>query len=195
MEAIFNQNKQLVIFIILSLLLFIIGYYIGVRGFAVQTDNHEVITFCDDLPAQELASKDYYYEVFGAVRNPGIYKADKELLIMQAIENAGGFSTNADTAYVYKMLKLAVNIKPAEKVYIPAIGEHLDSNYSVIEDGAFMINFNTASLALLDSIVGVGEATANKIIAARPFQSCEDVNNIPNINKTVKQTLLEVCRL
>ncbi len=195
MEAIFNQNKQLLLIIILSLLVFTIGYYTGNSEIVIATDNQDVITICPTEQIRAINSQGYYYEVFGAVVNPGLYKSDEEMLVMQAVENAGGFSSNADTAYVYKNMKLAVTIKPAEKIYIPAIGEDVPFLDNNAEDSKKAININTASIDILDSIPGIGEVTAKKIIAARPFNNCQEVDNIPTLNKTVKQNLLEVCEL
>lgn len=43
------------------------------------------------------------------------------------------------------------------------------------------IDINTASLAELDELNGVGESTANQIITARPFSSIEDLLNVSGI--------------
>jgi competence protein ComEA len=89
-------------------------------------------------------------------------------------------------------MKLAVTVAPGDKINIPAINESVNTN-SIVDDGK--LNINTASIAELDAIYGIGEATANKIIAARPFKNCEEINNVAGINSTVKKDLLEICQL
>lgn len=44
-----------------------------------------------------------------------------------------------------------------------------------------LVNINTASLEELDTLPGVGPATAEKIIAARPFSSTSDIQHIQGI--------------
>jgi len=46
------------------------------------------------------------------------------------------------------------------------------------------IDINTASLEDLDNIIWVGEATAQKIIDARPFSSVDDLINVSGIGET-----------
>lgn len=44
-----------------------------------------------------------------------------------------------------------------------------------------LVNINTASLSELDTLPGVGPATAEKIIAARPFSAASDIQNVAGI--------------
>lgn len=57
-----------------------------------------------------------------------------------------------------------------------------------------LININTADAALLTMLPGIGEVTADRIIAHRteygPFQSCEELLNVSGIGeKTLSQIL------
>ncbi len=46
---------------------------------------------------------------------------------------------------------------------------------------AGVVNLNTADKAALESLPGVGAATADNIIAARPFKTVEDLKNVKGI--------------
>lgn len=192
MEEVLNQNKNHILVILLIIILPLGGYYFGRQSIPVQSSEIEIHN-----PSQceiETDQKTYHYEVFGEVKKPGVYSSDNSILVIDAIERAGGFTEKADKAYVFKNIKLAVTVNSADKIFIPAIGESplINTDY---ESESNKINLNTASTAQLDTVSGIGEITAKKIIAARPFKSCEDVNKIPDVNKTVKQNLIEVCIL
>jgi competence protein ComEA len=48
---------------------------------------------------------------------------------------------------------------------------------------AGLVNLNTASKAALEKLPGVGAATADNIIAARPFKTVEDLKNVKGIGE------------
>ncbi|MCX6723919.1 MAG: helix-hairpin-helix domain-containing protein [Candidatus Staskawiczbacteria bacterium] len=54
---------------------------------------------------------------------------------------------------------------------------------------AAQVNINTASLAQLDEITGVGPATAQKIIDARPFSSVDDLLRVKGIGPKTLQKI------
>jgi competence protein ComEA len=53
------------------------------------------------------------------------------------------------------------------------------------------ININTASAEELESIKGVGPATARKIIELRPFMNAADLDRIPRLPRTTKANIVE----
>lgn len=52
-----------------------------------------------------------------------------------------------------------------------------------------MVNINTADKTTLEKLPGVGAATADRIIAARPFKSVEDLKNVKGIGTTKFESL------
>jgi competence protein ComEA len=81
-------------------------------------------------------------------------------------------------------------------VYVPAVGEKVPPNNSSsgsTNDGAtsetnsvqYPININTADVALLDELPGVGPSTAQAIVAYRdqngPYASIAGLEDVPGI--------------
>ena len=70
--------------------------------------------------------------------------------------------------------------------------------------GRQKVELNTATKAELEALPGVGSATADAIIAARPFKSVQDLKNVPGIGEskygqlrnevTVSKTSKKDCR-
>lgn len=58
-----------------------------------------------------------------------------------------------------------------------------------------LVNINTASLDELDTLPGVGPATAAKIVAARPFSSKTDIQNVQGIGGPGSKTYEDIINL
>ena len=114
--------------------------------------------------------------VTGAVAAPGVYALHEGDRVVDAVEAAGGPSTDADLV----ALNLARRIHDEDQVVVPRVGEQPAASQaaSASADGA-PIDINTASAAVLDSLPGIGEAYSNRIVDSRvadgPFQSTEDL--------------------
>src|SRR3989304_6419628 len=74
---------------------------------------------------ESVTPKTYFIEVLGNVKAPGVYELNRELMVLEAIELAGGFLPTADLIFVHKTLALSKKVAPYEKIYIPGIGEKL----------------------------------------------------------------------
>ena len=58
-----------------------------------------------------------------------------------------------------------------------------------------LVNINTASLDELDTLPGVGPSTAEKIVAARPFSSTSDIQNVQGIGGPGSKTYEDIIGL
>ncbi len=132
--------------------------------------------------------------VDGAVAAPGVYHLMVDgPRVADAVEAAGGLASDADTTTV----NLAALVEDGSKVYIPREGEDASSMVShtgSVEDASTatspssgLVNINTAGSAELQTLSGIGEATAAAIIEDReangPFASIEDIMRVSGIGE------------
>ncbi|MEE9324063.1 MAG: ComEA family DNA-binding protein, partial [Dehalococcoidia bacterium] len=100
-------------------------------------------------------------------------------------EAAGGFAPNADRYSVNQAAKL----EDDQQIRVLYIGESLPE--SDASPGAELININTASAELLDTLPGIGPVMAKAIIDYReengPFQRTLDIMKVSGIGeKTIE---------
>lgn len=158
------------------------------------------------VPAPEKEIKVY---VTGCVNRPGIVSLTKGQLIDDAIRLAGGVTPEADVEGINLVYELRENLM----LYVKAKGEkeaggaegasgEAGKGVKVVRDSAGavinesggggaqsgLININTAALADLDKLPGIGEATARDIIAYResngPFKTIQDIMKVPRIKES-----------
>ena len=134
----------------------------------------------------------------GAVQQPGLYRLAPGSRVDDLVHAAGGLAPDADPDRV----NLAALLTDGEKVYIPRLGEAIptDAGGSAASSGAAQpIDLNTASIAELDTLPGVGPATAQAIIDYRTqhgrFQSVDDLLNVRGIGTTKLEELRRLVRV
>lgn len=130
--------------------------------------------------------------VTGEVNQPGVIELEEGARIQDAIEGAGGIKPEANL----KDVNLAYEIEDGEKIYIPNVSEESteaeesagtvsESSSSSSSNAKGKININKATASELTAIPGVGESTAQKIVAYREengkFKAIEDIKNVSGI--------------
>ncbi|NLG51634.1 MAG: ComEA family DNA-binding protein [Chloroflexi bacterium] len=146
--------------------------------------------------------------VVGAVRQPGVYAVEPASRLIEAVVAAGGLATDADEERV----NLAEPLYDGQQVYIPRIGTPVPPSptpsrptpsptqaalalitapQSAAPQAAApqaaaagaKININTASLAELDTLPGIGPAYAQRIIDYREtYGPFTDISQITEVN-------------
>lgn len=133
-----------------------------------------------------------YIYVCGAVELPGVYRLGKGSRLYEAVELAGGLTGDADDT----CLNMAREISDGEQVVIltqeetaalkesgayPVSGQ--EEAAAVKESG--LVNINTADMAELTTVSGIGESRARAIIAYREknggFRAVEDIKKVEGI--------------
>lgn len=147
-----------------------------------------------EFPKESIVSADsstqITIDVSGAVKVPGVYKLKEGSRITDAVSSAGGFTEDANKLFVSKYLNMAQKVSDGSKIYIPRVGEKdtdlaVSTNVAGASTEIKTININTSSQAQIESLPGVGPATAAKIINGRPYQQVEDLLNKKIVGKAV----------
>lgn len=128
--------------------------------------------------------------VAGAVAVPGVYRLDGDARVHAAIEAAGGPSAEADL----NGLNLAAVVADGQRIYVPVAGEVDPSSVpsGPISDGPSSgeaptgpIDLNRATADVLETLPGIGPATAAAIVDDRdrngPYASVDDLDRVSGI--------------
>jgi competence protein ComEA len=149
-----------------------------------QTAAQGTETGADDKPAEVVV------HVAGAVAKSGVYHLPAGSRVIDALEAAGGAAAEADV----DALNLAQPLVDGQKVWVPKKGEvpavqamGASSVLGLGAGGAGKININTAGVAELEKLPGLGPALAQRIIDYRnahgPFKSIEELKNVSGIGE------------
>ncbi len=135
------------------------------------------------------ASPQLVVDVSGAVENPGVYVLLEGSRLGQALDAAGGVTSQASLEYLHQTLNLALELQDSDKVYIPTQQEYQDglvassstnllpnaASASVADTSSDAVSINVASQAELEKLPGIGPKRAEDIIQNRPYQQLGDV--------------------
>lgn len=184
MELNLTKEQQLILIGIIASIIVGLGVMACQHYFARPADNIPV-----EAPKMAAASApEIIVHISGAVRREGVYKLKYGDRLLDALNEAGGAAANADLS----VLNLAEVVKDGEKIMVPAKQAPAESVYANQPGGAAAaafqkVNINTADETALDSLPGVGPATAKAIVEYRrtngPFCRPEQITEIPRFGK------------
>lgn len=151
------------------------------------------------IPAQEREkTQEVIVDIAGAVVKPGVYTLPFDSRLNDLLVACGGLSEEADRDWVEKNLNRAAPLIDGAKIYIPAQHEEMGIVSGAKTGGltASLVNLNQADSVLLETLPGVGPATAKKIIDYREaqgrFTSIEELMAVPGIGKKTFENLKEL---
>ncbi|MEK0401538.1 helix-hairpin-helix domain-containing protein [Streptococcus suis] len=136
-------------------------------------------------------------DVKGAVEKPGLYTLEAGARVNDAVEAAGGLTSQADP----KSINLAQKLSDEAVVYVASKDEKISvvasttarSAMSSEEKKTSLVNLNTATEADLQTISGIGAKRATDIIAYREanggFKSVDDLNNVSGIGDKTMESI------
>jgi len=166
---------------IISIALFLLGFVLLSGGLIYSLRSGQVsneITFePSGATSKETSENKISVDIEGAVINPNVYSLSPSARVKDGLIAAGGLASNADREWIAKNLNLALKLSDSAKIYIPKIGEAPARNSTASNTVSLtgLININSASASELDSLPGIGAATAQKIIDNRPYSKIEDL--------------------
>lgn len=118
--------------------------------------------------------------ICGEVYFPGVYTVYSESRIYEVVQQAGGFTKEADAEAVNQ----AKEVFDGEQIYIPSVKEREEST-----DNQRLIDINRANEELLCTIPGIGSQRAKQIIDYREkngnFKKIEDLMKISGIKEAL----------
>lgn len=165
-----------------------------------------------EIPKESVISSEQSGEVIkvdiaGAVQTPGVFTLSKNARVEDLIKKAGGLNPQANAEFIAKQLNLSQKLNDGQKIYIPfqdektnggvaglstSVGADLGVNSAAAQ---LRVNINTATQAQLEELPGIGPSTAQKIIAARPFSSIEELIQKKVVNKSVYEKVKDMVEI
>lgn len=157
-------------------------------------ETDEIIENTESYKEDEVEQK-IMIHITGCVKNQGIVILKPGNRIIDAIEIAGGATEEADL----NKINLAYELQDGEKLYIPSKNDSEETSYlssgeshyvigstsTASEKENAIVNINKATKEQLQTLNGIGESMANKIIQYRKenggFENIEDIKNVPGI--------------
>jgi competence protein ComEA len=113
----------------------------------------------------------------------GISQATFEAIKDQVtVRSAKAAAQTAETKAATTSEKAVQTTEVKTKAKVKATSEKAAQETGQIAGGE-LVNINTADKAALENLPGVGAATADRIIAARPFKSVDDLKNVKGIGE------------
>ena len=184
----FNKlNKKYTVLVVIGILtLFFLVVFSGCENnknsVSLESEN-------ETKTRQEIATdaKDLYVYVTGAVKKPGVYAVKQGSRVFEVIEKAGGMTKAAKKDCINQAETVAdsqnINII-TKKQYKKLISNEKNQNNDN-KTGSGKININSADVAELTGLSGIGEAKAKAIIQYRNengnFTNIEDIKKVSGI--------------
>ena len=143
-------------------------------------------------------------DVQGAVRNPGVYTLRPGDRVKDALEAAGGATSDADLEAVNRSRR----VQDEAYYYIPRIGETPRSPVETASatvppapgggsgQNGGLIDLNTAPAELLETLPGIGGERAKAIVEYRdkngPFQSVDEITKVTGIGSGILEKIRDL---
>jgi competence protein ComEA len=185
LDFVFTEDQRNAVLIVLG------GFVaVGAIFFALaqghNSDSAETIVPTVITPALPTVAEVMIIDVSGRVRKPGVYSLDKGSRAIDALNLAGGALPGVNLSDI----NLAHILFDGEQIIVGAprvtyLSGSKSSAKAKAPTATSPLSLNSATLAQLDTLPGIGPVMANRIIAYRklngPFTLIEDLKKVSGI--------------
>jgi competence protein ComEA len=133
--------------------------------------------------------------VSGAVTHPDVYELPADSIVKDAVQAAGGATSQADL----DRINLALSVADGQHIYVPKLGEETppispptQPLNTASSDAGGKININTASQSEIETLPNIGPSKAQGIIENRPYDSIEEIQKVPGIGEGTFQKIKDL---
>jgi len=170
---------------------FVDAEWAGKEDFSQEETSETDFEAAAEVVSEQEEEQPVIVHVCGAVVNPGVYELSTGSRIADAVDMAGGFAEGADESYV----NLAEIPADGQQIMIPTKEEAVILKQATDASGTGKVNINTADIALLCTLPGIGETRAGSIIEYRQkhggFSAIEDIMQVSGIKESSFQKIKE----
>jgi competence protein ComEA len=181
-----DRSKILYILIVLVFLSVFWGWYQFKNTSGTDLVVKDAAASSDNGSESENSNDKIMVHITGAVKKPGVVTLNQGSRLVEAIDQVGGLTENADV----NALNLARKVQDEEKIHVPVMGETPQSGN---DPESNLISINTATLEELKSLPGVGDVIAQGIIDYREknggFKKLEELKNVNRIGDKIYEGL------
>lgn len=131
--------------------------------------------------------------ITGAVQQPETTIAlPHDSRVMDAISAAGGFTDDANQSLV----NLAGILRDGDQIHVPSLAIDTSTSQLPTPSGGSLVYINTANSEELQTLPGIGQAMAERIITYRdengPFTQLEDLDNVSGIGQATLDNIKDL---
>ncbi|MDO8670500.1 MAG: ComEA family DNA-binding protein [Dehalococcoidia bacterium] len=138
-------------------------------------------------------AKEIKVYVTGAVTRPGVYSLMGTSRVEDAVKAAGGMTAEANPVAV----NLAARALDEMHVHVPKMGEV--PVVAGTDGGAQRVSINSASAVQLETLPGIGEVTAKRIVDYRssngPFKSIDELRDLKLVTAATFEKIKDLIAL
>ena len=192
-----KYSKRIVLLLVIIIIL--VAYYLIYKikfndNSKISDDVVAYVDITSEIITSDETKNNFYVDVKGEVKNPGVYFVSDGMLVIDAINLAGGLTKKACTDDINLSMKLTkemviyINNKNSftTTTKVTELNDVKITTKIANKDFNGLVNINTASKEELMTISGIGESKANSIIEYRKenkFNTIEDIKNVSGIGE------------